>query len=87
MFFAPALPLEEVFDPTGAGDTFAGGFVGYLHKTQDLSKENMKKAVVYGSALASFCVEKFSTKALEELNYLRVQDRYREFLNLSKFDV
>ena len=87
IFSAPAYPLENIFDPTGAGDTFAGGFVGYLHKTQDLNVENIKKAVVYGSALASFCVEKFSTKALEELDYLRVHDRYREFLNLSKFDV
>ena len=87
IFSAPAYPLEMIYDPTGAGDTFAGGFVGYLHRTHDLGVENIKKAVVYGSALASFCVEKFSTKALEELNYLRVQDRYREFLNLSKFDV
>ncbi len=86
IFSAPAYPLEMIYDPTGAGDTFAGGFVGYLHKTRDLSSENMKKAVVYGSALASFCVEKFSTKGLEELNYLRVHDRYREFFNLSKFD-
>jgi len=86
IFSAPAYPLEMIYDPTGAGDTFAGGFIGYLHKTQDLSSENMKKAVVYGSALASFCVEKFSTKALEDLNYLRVHDRYREFLDLSKFD-
>lgn len=86
IFSAPAYPLEMIYDPTGAGDTFAGGFIGFLHKTQDLSPENMKKAVVYGSALASFCVEKFSTKALEDLDYLRVHDRYREFLNLSKFD-
>jgi len=86
VFSAPAYPLEMIYDPTGAGDSFAGGFIGYLHKTQDLSVENMKKAVVYGSSLASFCVEKFSTKGLEELDYLRVHDRYREFLNLSKFD-
>jgi sugar/nucleoside kinase (ribokinase family) len=86
VFSAPAYPLEMIYDPTGAGDSFAGGFIGYLHKTQDLSVENMKKAVVYGSALASFCVEKFSTQGLEELDYLRVHDRYREFLNLSKFD-
>ncbi len=70
VFSAPAYPMEMIYDPTGAGDTFAGGFTGYLHKTQDLSPENMKRAVVYGSAMASFCVEKFSTKGLEELEYL-----------------
>jgi sugar/nucleoside kinase (ribokinase family) len=86
VFSAPAYPMEMIYDPTGAGDTFAGGFIGYLHKTQDLSAENMKRAVVYGSAMASFCVEKFSTTSLENLQYLRVQDRYREFLNLSRFD-
>ncbi len=86
IFSAPAYPMEMIYDPTGAGDTFAGGFIGYLHKTQDLSPENMKRAVIYGSAMASFCVEKFSTKGLEEIEYLRVQDRYREFLQLSRFD-
>ncbi|MHB8336592.1 MAG: PfkB family carbohydrate kinase [Ignavibacteriaceae bacterium] len=86
VFSAPAYPMEMIYDPTGAGDTFAGGFIGYLHKTQDLSPENMKRAVIYGSAMASFCVEKFSTKGLEEIEYLRVQDRYREFLKLSTFD-
>ena len=86
IFSAPAYPMEMIFDPTGAGDSFAGGFIGYLHKTQDLSPENMKCAVVYGSAMASFCVEKFSTKGLEDLEYLRVQDRYRDFLKLSQFD-
>jgi sugar/nucleoside kinase (ribokinase family) len=86
IFSAPAYPLESIYDPTGAGDSFAGGFVGYLHKTQDLSAENMKCAVIYGSAMASFCVEKFSTKGLEELEYFRVHDRFREFLNLSRFD-
>lgn len=86
IFSAPAYPMEMIYDPTGAGDTFAGGFIGYLHKTQDLSPENMKRAVIYGSAMASFCVEKFSTKGLEDLEYLRVQDRYREFLKLSRFD-
>ena len=86
VFSAPAYPMEMIYDPTGAGDSFAGGFIGYLHKTQDLSPENMKRAVIYGSAMASFCVEKFSTKGLEEIEYLRVQDRYREFLNLSRFD-
>ncbi len=86
VFSAPAYPMEMIYDPTGAGDTFAGGFIGYLHKTQDLSPENMKRAVIYGSAMASFCVERFSTKGLEEVDYLRVQDRYREFLDLSRFD-
>jgi sugar/nucleoside kinase (ribokinase family) len=86
IFSAPAYPLEMIYDPTGAGDSFAGGFTGYLHKTQDLSPENMKCAVIYGSAMASFCVEKFSTKGLEDLEYLRVQDRYRDFLKLSQFD-
>ncbi len=86
VFSAPAYPMEMIYDPTGAGDSFAGGFIGYLHKTQDLSPENMKRAVIYGSAMASFCVEKFSTKGLEEIEYLRVQDRYREFLDLSKID-
>ena len=86
IFSAPAYPLEMIYDPTGAGDTFAGGFVGYLHKTQDLSAENMKRAVIYGSAMASFCVEQFSTKGFENLDYFRVQDRYREFLDLSRFD-
>jgi sugar/nucleoside kinase (ribokinase family) len=86
IFSAPAYPLEMIYDPTGAGDSFAGGFVGYLFKTQDISPENMKRAVIYGSAMASFCVEEFSTKGLEELEYYRVQDRYREFLDLSRFD-
>lgn len=86
IFSAPAYPLEMIYDPTGAGDTFAGGFTGYLHKTQDLSPENLKCAVVYGSAMASFCVEKFSTKGLEELEYYRILDRVREFRKLSRFD-
>ena len=86
IFSAPAYPMEMIYDPTGAGDCFAGGFIGYLYKTRDLSPDNMKRAVIYGSAMASFCVEKFSTKGLEDLSYLRVQDRYREFLNLSRFD-
>ena len=67
VFFAPALPLEEVFDPTGAGDTFAGGFIGYLAKTDDVSFENMKNAIIYGSAMASFCVEKFGTERILDL--------------------
>lgn len=86
VFSAPAYPLENIYDPTGAGDSFAGGFVGYLHKTQDIGIENLKRAVVFGSAMASFCVEKFSTKGLENLTYLQVHDRFREFLKLSKFD-
>jgi len=86
IFSAPAYPMEMINDPTGAGDSFAGGFIGYLHKCQDLSPASMKRAVIYGSALASFCVENFSTKGIEDLSYLRVQDRYREFLTLSKFD-
>ena len=71
VFYAPALPLEEVFDPTGAGDTFAGGFAGYLAKTNDISFENMKNAVIYGSTLASFCVEKFGTERMINLNRQR----------------
>lgn len=86
VFSAPAYPLENIFDPTGAGDTFAGGFIGYLAKTDDISDENMKKAVIYGSAMASFCVEQFSLDALRELTYLRIQDRYREFRALSNFE-
>ncbi|MDP2303634.1 MAG: PfkB family carbohydrate kinase [Ignavibacteria bacterium] len=86
IFSAPAYPLEMINDPTGAGDSFAGGFTGYLHKTQDLSAENMKRAVVYGSTMASFCVEEFSTKGLENISYLRIQDRFREFQTISKFD-
>ncbi|MGE5401657.1 MAG: PfkB family carbohydrate kinase [Ignavibacteriales bacterium] len=86
IFSAPAYPLENIYDPTGAGDTFAGGFTGYIHKTQDVSIDNLKRAVVFGSAMASFCVEKFSTKGLENLSYLQVHDRFREFLKLSKFD-
>ena len=84
-FSAPAYPMETIFDPTGAGDTFAGGFTGYLHKTQDLDFDNIKRAVIYGSTLASFCVEKFSTKGLENLDYLQIQDRYHEFRELSSF--
>jgi sugar/nucleoside kinase (ribokinase family) len=86
VFSAPAYPLEMIYDPTGAGDSFAGGFTGYLHRTQDISPENLRCAVIYGSAMASFCVEKFSTKGLEELSYLRIQDRFREFMNLSRFN-
>ncbi|MFT5818936.1 MAG: sugar/nucleoside kinase (ribokinase family) [Crocinitomix sp.] len=87
VFFAPALPLEEVFDPTGAGDTFAGGFVGYLAKTGDLSFENMKRAVVTGSAMASFCVEKFGTERLENLSQGEIYNRIMEFVDLAHFDI
>ncbi len=86
VFSAPAYPMETIFDPTGAGDSFAGGFIGYLFKTRDLSPDSLKRAVIYGSTMASFCVEKFSTKGLEELSNLRIQDRFREFMTLSKFD-
>jgi sugar/nucleoside kinase (ribokinase family) len=86
IFSAPAYPLETIFDPTGAGDTFAGGFIGYLYKTQDLSSENLKRAVIYGSSMASFCVENFSTKALENLSHQKIQDRFREFKKISNFD-
>src|SRR6185437_6739406 len=82
IFFAPALPLEEVFDPTGAGDTFAGGFMGYISKTGDISFENMKRAVIYGSAAASFCVEKFGTKRLEELSAPEITERVKKFVSL-----
>ncbi|APG65759.1 sugar kinase [Tenacibaculum todarodis] len=87
MFFAPALPLAEVFDPTGAGDTFAGGFCGYLTKTEDVSFENMKNAIIYGSNLASFCVEKFGTHRMEELTKEEVQNRLQAFKELTQFDI
>ena len=87
VFFAPALPLEDVFDPTGAGDTFAGGFVGHLSATKDYSFENMKRAVIIGSAMASFCVEKFGTERLENLTDEAVKNRIQEFVNLVKFDI
>jgi sugar/nucleoside kinase (ribokinase family) len=87
VFFAPALPLEDVFDPTGAGDSFAGGFIGYLEKTDDISFENMKRAVIHGSAMASFCVEKFGTKRLEELTNEDVDKRLQEFVDLVQFDI
>ncbi|QED38383.1 sugar kinase [Antarcticibacterium arcticum] len=87
IFFAPALPLEEVFDPTGAGDTFAGGFTGYLAQTGDVSFENMKSAVIYGSGMASFCVEKFGTERMESLGDEEIQSRMKEFKNLTQFDI
>ena len=87
VFFAPALPLEEVFDPTGAGDTFAGGFVGHLCATKDYSFENMKRAVVSGSNLASFCVEKFGTERMENLSSDEIQKRLIQFKNLTQFEI
>ncbi|RAJ17745.1 PfkB family carbohydrate kinase [Olleya aquimaris] len=87
VFYAPALPLEEVFDPTGAGDTFAGGFAGYLASTGDTSFENMKNAVIYGSTLASFCVEKFGTERMLNLTDKEVYKRLQAFKNLTQFDI
>ena len=87
VFYAPALPLKEVFDPTGAGDTFAGGFSGYLAKTGDFSFENMKNAVIYGSALASFCVEKFGTERLLNLKQSDINKRLNLFKSLTQFEI
>jgi sugar/nucleoside kinase (ribokinase family) len=87
VFFAPALPLEEVFDPTGAGDTFAGGFAGYLDSTKDFSFEGMKSAIIVGSAVASFCVEKFGTTRLRELSKQDIDERIQEFVDLVNFDI
>ncbi|MCW3077829.1 MAG: ydjH [Bacteroidetes bacterium] len=87
VFFAPALPLEEVYDPTGAGDSFAGGFIGYLAKTKDISFENMKRAIIFGSAMASFTVEKFGTERLIGLSQEDVDDRVQEFVDLVQFDI
>jgi sugar/nucleoside kinase (ribokinase family) len=87
VFFAPALPLEDVFDPTGAGDSFAGGFIGYLAKTGDISFENMKRAIIFGSAMASFTVEKFGTERLIGLSDADVKERVQEFIDLVQFDI
>lgn len=87
VFFAPALPLEDVFDPTGAGDTFAGGFMGYLASTGDISFENMKRAIINGSALASFCVEKFGTERLLEISKEDLDNRINEFVTLANFNM
>jgi sugar/nucleoside kinase (ribokinase family) len=87
VFFAPALPLEDVFDPTGAGDSFAGGFIGYLAKTKDISFDNMKRAIIFGSAMASFTVEKFGTERLIGLSQADVDDRVQEFVDLVQFDI
>ncbi len=87
VFFAPALPLEVVFDPTGAGDTFAGGFIGHLASTNDISFENMKRAIIAGSALASFCVEKFGTERLLEITSKDMEARMKEFVSLTNFEM
>lgn len=87
VFFAPALPLEDVFDPTGAGDSFAGGFIGYLDKSKDISFDNMKRAIIFGSAIASFCVEKFGIERLLELTDEEVEERVQEFIDLVQFDI
>jgi sugar/nucleoside kinase (ribokinase family) len=87
VFFAPALPLEDVYDPTGAGDSFAGGFIGYLAKTKDISFENMKRAIIFGSAMASFTVEKFGTERLINLSQNDIDERVQEFVDLVQFDI
>lgn len=87
VFFAPALPLEDVFDPTGAGDTFAGGFIGHIAHTNNTSFDNMKTAIIYGSALASFCVEKFGVQRLKEITKQDIDDRLDRFVQLVNFDI
>jgi sugar/nucleoside kinase (ribokinase family) len=87
VFFAPALPLEEVFDPTGAGDTFAGGFAGYLAQSENISFDNMKNAIIHGSNLASFCVEKFGTERMQKLSKEEVVDRLKQFKALTQYDI
>ncbi|WP_206022251.1 PfkB family carbohydrate kinase [Pseudoflavitalea sp. G-6-1-2] len=87
VFFAPALPLEDVFDPTGAGDTFAGGFMGHIARTKDISFENMKTGIIVGSALASFCVEKFGPDRLREISQQDIHTRIEQFVNLVNFDI
>jgi sugar/nucleoside kinase (ribokinase family) len=87
VFYAPALPLEDVFDPTGAGDTFAGGFIGYLAKSRDISFENLKRALIYGSAMASFCVERFGIERLESLSREDLDARLQMFIDLVQFDI
>jgi len=87
VFFAPALPLEKVFDPTGAGDTFAGGFMGHIASTKDISFENMKRAVIYGSAMASFCVEKFGTERLRNLTKKEIDARVKQFIDLTQIEI
>ena len=87
VFFAPALPLEDVFDPTGAGDTFAGGFMGHLAKTGDISFDNMKRAIIVGSAMASFCVEKFGPTRLKEITRVDIDKRLQQFKDLVNFEI
>ena len=87
VFFAPALPLEDVFDPTGAGDSFAGGFIGYIASTKDISFDNLKRAVIFGSAMASFSVEKFGTERIQNLNSKEVDARVKQFIDLVQFDI
>jgi len=87
VFYAPALPLEEVFDPTGAGDTFAGGFTGYIAQSENLSFDNMKNAIIYASNMASFCVEEFGTQRMERLNKEEVNERLQQFKTLTQFDI
>lgn len=87
VFFAPALPLEEVFDPTGAGDTFAGGFAGYITQSENISFDNMKNAIIYGSNLASFCVEKFGTERMDGLKKEEVIERLKQFRALTQFEI
>jgi sugar/nucleoside kinase (ribokinase family) len=87
VFFAPALPLDEVFDPTGAGDTFAGGFIGHIGRTRDISFENMKTAIIVGSAMASFCVEKFGPQRLKEITKSDIDGRIRQFVDLVHFEI
>src|SRR6185312_7102561 len=87
VFFAPALPLEEVFDPTGAGDSFAGGFIGHIAQTRDVSFENMKTAIIVGSAMASFCVEKFGPQRLKEISKKDIYARLEQFVQLVNFDI
>ena len=87
VFFAPALPLEDVFDPTGAGDTFAGGFIGYLSTVDEVNFENLKRAIIVGSAMASFCVEEFGTARLMTLTDREIENRVQKFVNLVQFDM
>jgi sugar/nucleoside kinase (ribokinase family) len=87
IYYCPALPLESVFDPTGAGDTFAGGFIGHLAASDDISFANMKRAVIYGSAMASFCVEKFGTERIINLSTEEVNTRVQEFIDLSQVEI
>jgi len=87
VFVAPALPLEEVFDPTGAGDTFAGGFIGYMAKVGTVNFNDMKNAIIFGSALASFCVEKFGTEKLKNLSEKEISERVQQFVSLSRFEI